>query len=326
MATTPDSRELTNTSAYPRDMRGYGRDVPRARWPDGARIAVQFVLNYEEGGENNPLHGDPTSETFLSELVTAQAYENRHMTMESMYEYGSRAGVWRILREFEQRGWPMTIFGVGMALQRYPELLDTFMKNGYEIANHGLRWIHYQNLPEATERRHIGIGTQVLKELTGGAWPQGWYTGRDSPNTRRLVVDQGGYEYDSDYYGDDLPFWTEVTKTDGTTAPHLVVPYSLDTNDMRYVQAQGFNTGDHFFTYLRDSFDALYAEGDPAGLDRPKMMSIGMHCRLLGKPGRIGSLQRFLDHVGQHDKVWVCRRIDIARHWKQTHPFAAAAA
>lgn len=323
MATNPDPRELTNTAGYPRDMQGYGRDVPHARWPNGARIAVQFVLNYEEGGENNPLHGDPTSETFLSELVTAQAYENRHMTMESMYEYGSRAGVWRILREFEQRGLPMTIFGVGMALQRYPELLDVFMRNGYEIANHGLRWIHYQNLPEATERRHIDIGTRVLKELTGGAWPQGWYTGRDSPNTRRLVADQGGYEYDSDYYGDDLPFWTEVTKTDGSKVPHLVVPYSLDTNDMRYVQAQGFNTGDHFFTYLRDSFDALYAEGDPAGLDRPKMMSIGMHCRLLGKPGRIGSLQRFLDHVGRHDKVWVCRRIDVARHWKQVHPFRA---
>ena len=325
MATTPDSREITNTSGYPRDMRGYGRDVPHARWPNGARIAVQFVLNYEEGGENNPLHGDPTSETFLSELVTAQAYENRHMTMESMYEYGSRAGVWRILREFEQRGWPMTIFGVGMALQRYPELLDTFMKNGYEIANHGLRWIHYQNLPEATERRHIDIGTRVLKELTGGAWPAGWYTGRDSPNTRRLVVDQGGYEYDSDYYGDDLPFWMDVTKTDGSVVPQLVVPYSLDTNDMRFVQAQGFNTGDHFFTYLRDSFDALYAEGDPAGLDRPKMMSIGMHCRLLGKPGRIGSLQRFMDHVAKHDKVWVCRRIDIARHWTQVHPYSGAA-
>lgn len=325
MAKPNDTREITETTGYPRDLRGYGRDVPHARWPDGARIAVQFVLNYEEGGENNPLHGDPTSETFLSELVTAQAYENRHMTMESMYEYGSRAGVWRILREFEQRGWPLTVFGVGMALQRYPELLDVFMKNGYEIANHGLRWIHYQNLPEATERRHIDIGTRVLKELTGGAWPQGWYTGRDSPNTRRLVVDQGGYEYDSDYYGDDLPFWMDVTKTDGSVVPQLIVPYSLDTNDMRYVQAQGFNTGDHFFTYLRDSFDALYAEGDPQGLDRPKMMSIGMHCRLLGKPGRIGSLQRFMDHVAKHDQVWVCRRIDIARHWKQVHPTSGAA-
>ena len=305
---------------YPRDLRGYGRDVPHARWPGGAKIAVQFVLNYEEGGENSPLHGDPTSETFLSELITAQAYENRHMTMESMYEYGSRVGVWRILREFEKRRLPLTVFGVGMALQRYPELLAAFMESGYEIANHGLRWIHYQNLPEATERRHIGIGTQLLRELTGGAWPLGWYTGRDSPNTRRLVADQGGYEYDSDYYGDDLPFWTEVEKTDGTRVSHLVVPYSLDTNDMRFVQAQGFNTGEHFFTYLRDSFDALYAEGE----DAPKMMSIGMHCRLLGKPGRIGALQRFLDHIEAHDRVWVCRRIDIARHWQATHPCAKA--
>ena len=241
------------------------------------------------------------------------------MTMESMYEYGSRAGVWRILREFESRGLPMTIFAVGMALQRYPELLDTFMKNGYEIANHGLRWIHYQNLPEANERRHMGLATHVLKDMTGGQWPLGWYTGRDSPNTRRLLVDQGGYEYDSDYYGDDLPFWMQVEKSDGTSVPHLVVPYSLDCNDMRFVQAQGFNTGDHFFNYLKDSFDALYAEGETA----PKMMSIGMHCRLLGKPGRIGSLKRFLDYVQSHEKVWICRRIDIAQHWKKTHPFQA---
>ncbi|MFT4268918.1 MAG: allantoinase PuuE [Xenophilus sp.] len=302
---------------YPRDMKGYGRDVPHARWPGGARIAVNFVLNYEEGGENNPLHGDAATETFLSEMVTAAAYENRHMTMESMYEYGSRAGVWRILREFESRGLPMTIFAVGMAIQRYPELLDVFMKNGYEIANHGLRWIHYQNIPESYERRHMELATHVLRDMTGGQWPQGWYTGRDSPNTRRLVVDRGDYEYDSDYYGDDLPFWMEVEKSDGSKAPHLVVPYSLDTNDMRFVQAQGFNTGEHFFTYLRDSFDALYAEGDTA----PKMMSVGMHCRLLGKPGRIGALRRFLDHIQKHERVWICRRIDIARHWKATHPF-----
>ena len=307
---------------YARDLRGYGRQVPHARWPGDAKIAVQFVLNYEEGGENNVLHGDPTSETFLSELVTAQAYENRHMTMESMYEYGSRAGVWRILREFEQRGLPLTVFGVVSALERYPELLKTFMDAGHEIANHGLRWIHYQNLPEATERRHVGVATHLLKELTGGAWPAGWYTGRDSPNTRRLVADQGGYEYDSDYYGDDLPFWLQVQRTDGSLAPHLVVPYSLDTNDMRFVQAQGFNTGEHFFNYLRDSFDALYAEGDEA----PKMMSIGMHCRLLGRPGRIGSLRRFLDHVQSHERVWICRRIDIARHWQATHPFDAQTA
>ena len=305
---------------YPRDLRGHGRTPPHAQWPGNARIALQFVLNYEEGGENNPLHGDATSETFLSELVTAQAYENRHMTMESMYEYGSRAGVWRILREFDARGLPLTIFGIGMALQRYPELLAKFMARGDEIANHGLRWIHYQNLPEATERHHVDIATRLLQELTGGQWPLGWYTGRDSPNTRRLVADHGGYEYDSDYYGDDLPFWMTVEKTDGSRVPHLVVPYALDTNDMRYVQAQGFNTGEHFFNYLKDSFDALYVEGDPQGLDRPKMMSIGMHCRLLGKPGRIGSLRRFLDHVQAHEQVWVARRIDIARHWKTHHP------
>ena len=248
------------------------------------------------------------------------------MTMESMYEYGSRAGVWRILREFDSRQLPLTVFGVATALERYPELVGEFMQRGHEIANHGLRWIHYQNLPEATEKRHVDIATRVLKELTGGAWPLGWYTGRDSPNTRRLVVEHGGYEYDSDYYGDDLPFWTEVDKADGSKAPHLVVPYSLDTNDMRFVQTQGFNTGEHFFAYLKDAFDVLYAEGDPAGLDRPKMMSIGMHCRLLGKPGRIGSLRRFLDHVQAHEQVWIARRIDIARHWRAEHPFAATVA
>jgi len=309
--------EDTSNLPYPRDMVGYGRDVPHAQWPGRAKIAVNFVLNYEEGGENSPLHGDAATETFLSEMVTAAAYENRHMTMESMYEYGSRAGVWRILREFEKRGLPMTIFAVGMAVQRYPELLDVFVKNGYEIANHGLRWIHYQNIPESYERRHMELATHVLRDMTDGQWPQGWYTGRDSPNTRRLVVDRGDYEYDSDYYGDDLPFWTEVTKTDGSVAPHLVVPYSLDCNDMRFVQAQGFNTGEHFFNYLRDSFDALYAEGE----DAPKMMSIGMHCRLLGKPGRIGALQRFLDHIQKHERVWICRRIDIAQHWKKVHPY-----
>jgi allantoinase len=244
------------------------------------------------------------------------------MTMESMYEYGARVGVWRILREFDRRGLPLTVFGVVSALERYPELVQTFVARGDEIANHGLRWIHHQHMPEATERKHIAVATELLKQMAGAAWTGGWYTGRDSPNTRRLVVEQGGYEYDSDYYGDDLPFWLSVQKADGALAPHLVVPYSLDTNDMRFVQAQGFNTGDHFFTYLRDSFDALYAEGD----ETPKMMSIGMHCRLLGKPGRIGSLQRFLDHVQSKDRVWICRRIDIARHWKAVHPYNAATA
>jgi allantoinase len=307
---------------YPRDLQGYGRTPPHAGWPGRARIAVQFVLNFEEGGENNVLHGDKASETFLSEIVGAQAFEARHLSMESMYEYGSRAGVWRILREFEQRRLPLTVFGVGMALQRCPEVVAAFLERGYEIANHGLRWIHYQHLPEAIERAHMAEATRLLRELTAGEWPLGWYTGRDSPNTRRLVADQGGYEYDSDYYGDDLPFWLQVQRSDGSLAPHLVVPYTLDANDMRFASPQGFNTADHFFSYLRDSFDALYAEGDEA----PKMMSVGMHCRLLGKPGRIGALQRFLDHIGAHDRVWVCRRIDIARHWRATHPFDAATA
>ncbi|MEO6897491.1 MAG: allantoinase PuuE [Caldimonas sp.] len=308
-------------TSYPRDLRGYGAIPPHARWPRGARIAVQFVLNYEEGGENSVLHGDPTSETFLSELVTAPAYGSRHMTMESLYEYGSRVGLWRILREFDSRRLPLTVFGVATALERYSELVGEFMSRGHEIANHGLRWIHHQDLPEETERHHVEIATRVIRELTGGVWPLGWYTGRDSPNTRRLVVEHGGFEYDSDYYGDDLPFWTEVETRGGERRAHLVVPYSLDTNDMRFVQTQGFNTGEHFFAYLRDAFDALYVEGDPDGLDRPKMMSIGMHCRVLGKPGRIGSLRRFLDHVQAHEHVWVTRRIDIARHWRSEHPF-----
>lgn len=314
------------TRPYPRDLIGYGRTPPHAQWPGQARIAVQFVLNYEEGGENCALHGDAASETFLSELITAQAFDNRHMTMESMYEYGSRAGVWRILREFENRKLPLTIFGVVQALARYPELTEALVASGHEIACHGLKWIHYQHLPETREREDMRAATEQLKAMTQGQWPLGWYTGRDSPNTRRLVADQGGYAYDSDYYGDDLPFWTKVAKSDGVVVPHLVIPYSLDTNDMRFVQAQGFNTGDHFFTYLRDSFDALYAEGDPDGLNSPKMMSIGMHCRLLGKPGRIGALQRFLDHIQRHDKVWIPRRIDIAQHWQKTFPFADTAA
>jgi len=221
------------------------------------------------------------------------------------------------VREFERRGLPLTVFGVGMALQRYPELVDCFVQNGWEIANHGLRWIHYQNLHEATERRHMGLATHVLKDMTNGQWPVGWYTGRDSPNTRRLVADDGRLEYDSDYYGDELPFWTEVARTDGAVVPRLVVPYTLDTNDMRFSLPQGFAQAEDFFIYLRDSFDALYAEGD----ESPKMLSIGMHCRLLGRPGRIVALQRFLDHVQQHERVWICRRIDIARHWQATHPY-----
>ncbi|MEO7335106.1 MAG: allantoinase PuuE [Caldimonas sp.] len=312
------------TPDYPRDLIGYGRDTPHPRWPGKARIAVQFVLNYEEGAENCVLHGDPASETFLSEIIGAQAFETRHLSMESMYEYGSRAGAWRILREFESRGLPLTVFGVSMALQRNPELVQAFLQGGHEIACHGWRWIHYQHMSEAKERRHVEIGTQIIRDLTDGAWPLGWYTGRDSPNTKRLVADQGGYVYDSDYYGDDLPFWMPVQRTDGQTEQRLIVPYALDTNDMRFASMQGFNTGDHFYAFLKDAFDVLYVEGDPDGIDRPKMLSIGMHCRILGRPARFRALQRFLDHVQQHEHVWITRRIDIARHWIETQPAPSA--
>ena len=304
---------------YPRDLKGHGRDMPQAQWPKQARVALNFVLNYEEGGENNVLHGDPGSEQFLSEMFNPPAYPMRHLSMESIYEYGSRAGVWRILREFERRQMPLTVFAVSMALQRHLELAEAFMELGHEIACHGWRWVNYQQINEVVEREHVRIGTDILKQITGGAWPLGWYTGRDSPATRRLVADQGGFEYDSDYYGDDLPFWLNVKTTSGNLLPQLVVPYTMDCNDMRFGLPQGFSQGDEFFEYLRDSFDVLYAEGE----DCPKMMSIGMHCRILGRPGRLRGLQRFLDHVEKHDKVWVTRRIDIARHWKQVHPFNA---
>ena len=306
------------TASYPRDMVGYGRNPPQAQWPGNARIALQFVLNYEEGAENSVLHGDPGSEQFLSEMFNPPAFAARHLSMESIYEYGSRVGVWRILRAFEQRGLPLTVFGVADALRRNPDVTAEFREAGHEIACHGLRWINYQGVDEATEREHLQLAVKALQSMTGEP-PAGWYTGRDSPNTRRLVVDHGGFEYDSDYYGDDLPFWMKVRKSDDSVVPHLVVPYTLDANDMRFSLPQGFSQADDFFTYLRDSFDALYAEGDTA----PKMMSVGMHCRLLGRPGRIVALQRFLDHVGKHDRVWICRRIDIARHWKRVHPFAA---
>ncbi|MRT32078.1 MULTISPECIES: allantoinase PuuE [Herbaspirillum] len=308
---------MSQQQTYPRDLAGYGRNPPHARWPGQARVALQFVLNYEEGGENCVLHGDPASEQFLSEIVGAAAYPARHMSMESIYEYGSRVGVWRILREFEKRGLPMTIFGVATALQRSPDVTQAFQELGHEIACHGLKWIHYQNMDIETERAHMREAVQIFRELTGSA-PLGWYTGRDSPNTRQLVVEHGGFAYDSDYYGDDLPFWTEVETSDGVKAPHLVVPYTLDSNDMRFATPQGFNTSEHFYQYLKDSFDVLYEEGEEA----PKMLSIGMHCRLLGRPGRFRALQRFLDYVQSHDKVWICRRIDIAEHWKKTHPFS----
>ncbi|MBQ5946549.1 allantoinase PuuE [Massilia sp. ST3] len=308
---------------YPRDLVGYGRNPPHARWPGGARIALQFVLNYEEGAENSVLHGDPASETFLSEIIGASAFPMRHMSMESLYEYGSRAGLWRVLRLFEERGLPLTVFGVAMALKRNPEAVAAFRELGHEIACHGLRWISYQNVDEATERAHLREAVGIIRELTG-APPLGWYTGRDSPNTRRLVVEHGGFAYDADHYGDDLPLWQRVEHTgpDGAlrSTPHLVVPYTLDTNDMRFAAMQGFNSGTQFFDYLKDAFDVLYAEGDPNGLNQPKMLSIGLHCRLVGRPARAAALARFLDYVGRHQHVWIARRIDIANHWKSVHP------
>ncbi|WP_347557083.1 allantoinase PuuE [Robbsia sp. KACC 23696] len=310
---------LMQDPAYPRDMIGYGRDPVHAGWPGGARIALQFVLNYEEGGENNVLHGDAGSEQFLSEIVSAASYPARHMSMESIYEYGSRAGVWRILREFEKRGLPLTVFAVAMALERHPDLASAFTELGHEIACHGLRWIHYQDMPRDQEAEHMRLGMEAITTLTGTR-PLGWYTGRDSPQTRQLVAEYGGFLYDSDYYGDDLPFWTDVPVRNGQTVPQLIVPYTLDANDMRFATPQGFNTAEQFFVYLRDTFDVLYAEGEST----PKMMSVGMHCRLLGRPGRFVALQRFLDHVARHDKVWICRRDDIARHWHQHHPHVRA--
>ena len=305
---TPVTR---SASDYPRDLIGYGRTPPHADWPGQARIAVQFVLNYEEGAENCVLHGDAASETFLSEIIGAQPFAGaRHMSMESLYEYGSRAGVWRLLRLFGDRGLPLTVFAVGMALERHPEAGAAMAEAGHEIASHGWRWINYHGVDEDTERAHLRLAVDAIRHVTGAA-PLGWYTGRTSENTRRLVVEHGGFLYDADSYSDDLPYWEVVSGK-----PHLIVPYTLDTNDMRFATLQGFNSGEQFFAYLRDAFDVLYAEGEAA----PKMLSIGLHCRLAGRPARIASLARFLDHVQRHDRVWICRRVDIARHWIARHP------
>ncbi|CAN5372692.1 allantoinase PuuE [soil metagenome] len=304
---------------YPRDMVGYGRNVPHARWPGGARIALSFVLNYEEGAENSVLDGDPASETFLSEIVGAQAFAMRHMSMESLYEYGSRAGVWRVLRLFEQRGLPLTIFAVARALERNAEVTQAFVQLGHEIASHGLRWISYQAIDEATERAHMAEAFETIRRLTGAA-PLGWYTGRDSPSTLRLVADHGGFVYHSDSYADDLPYHVDVRRTDGSMHRQLVLPYTLDTNDMRFAAPQGFNSGTQFFDYLKDAFDVLYDEGNPDGLDRPKMLSIGLHNRIIGRPARLASLARFLDYVAGHPDVWITRRIDIANHWASLGP------
>jgi allantoinase len=280
---------------YPRDLVGYGRTPPHPAWPGQARIALQFVLNYEEGGENNVLHGDAASETFLSEIIGAAAFPMRHMSMESLYEYGSRAGLWRVLRLFEERKLPLTVFGVAMALKRNPEAVAAFRQLGHEIACHGLKWISYQNIDEATERAHMAEAVQIMRELTGEA-PLGWYTGRDSPNTRRLVAEHGGFAYDADNYGDDLPFWERV-EVAGAVKPQLVVPYTLDTNDMRFAATQGFNSGTQFFDYLKDAFDVLYAEGDPNGLNQPKMLSVGLHCGAGALPRLRATARQGVDHA-----------------------------
>jgi putative urate catabolism protein len=300
----------SGASPYPRDLKGYGRVPPHARWPGAARIAVQFVLNYEEGGENCILHGDPASEAFLSEIVGAQPWpEQRHMNMESIYEYGARAGFWRIWRMFTQRQCPLTVYGVATALMRSPEQVGAMKEAGWEIASHGLKWIDYKDFTREAEREHLLQAISIHAEATK-ARPYGWYTGRNSEHTLELVMEEGGFLYSSDSYADDLPYWVQ-----GSRGPHLVIPYSLDANDMRFATSQGFNSGDQFFTYLKDTFDVLYAEGE----ERPRMMSVGLHCRLAGRPGRAAALARFMDYVLSHDKVWVARRIEIARHWHAEH-------
>ncbi|HEY3695784.1 allantoinase PuuE [Phenylobacterium sp.] len=300
------------TGDYPRDLIGYGRNPPHADWPGGARIAVQMVLNYEEGGEACVLHGDGGAETFLSDLINpAPVPGARHMSMEQVYEYGSRAGVWRLLRLFERHHVPATVFGVAMALERNPAVVEAFLKAGHEIASHGWRWINYQNVPEAEERAHLQKAIEVHARVTGER-PLGWYTGRTSANTRRLVAEAGGFLYDADDYSDDLPFWTEVEGK-----PQLIVPYTLEANDMRFA-GTGLNTGEQFYSYLKDAFDVLYAEG----AERPKMMSVGLHCRIVGRPGKMAGLERFIRYALGHDDVWFCRRIDIARHWRARHPHA----
>ncbi|MEB4593216.1 allantoinase PuuE [Candidatus Thiothrix sp. Deng01] len=298
-------------SSYPRDLIGYAGQPPHANWPGGARIAVQFVLNYEEGAENCILHGDAASEAFLSEIVAARPYEGvRHPSMESIYEYGSRAGFWRILHYFRQREIPLTVFGVAMALERNPQAVEAMLENGHEICSHGWRWIDHQWMSREQEREHMQRAIDSIEHMTGEK-PKGWYTGRNSPHTRELLLEHDGFLYDSDDYSDDLPFWVKVSGKH-----HLVVPYTLDSNDMRFATPQGFNSGEQFFQYLKDAFDVLYAEGEEA----PKMLSIGMHCRLIGRPGRFRALQRFVEYAQQQQDVWFCRRIDIARHWIKEHP------
>ena len=300
------------SSKYPRDLVGYGQNPPNFELPAKAKIALQFVLNYEEGGENSVLHGDAHSETFLSEIIGAKPYEARHMSMESLYEYGSRAGFWRIQRLFTERGLPLTVFAVASALKRNPDAVAAMLEADWEIACHGLKWIDHQHMPMEEERQQIIEAIRIQSEVTGTR-PLGWYTGRDSPNTRNLVMEQGGFLYDSDSYADDLPYW--VDNPFDSENPHLVIPYTLDTNDMRFASPQGFNSGDQFYTYLKDAFDVLYEEGSEC----PKLLNIGLHCRIIGRPARFKALIRFLDYVQSKSDVWVCRRLDIANHWHQNY-------
>lgn len=288
-----------------RDLIGYGSNLPKVEWPNKARIAVQIVLNYEEGAENCVLNGDKNSEVFLSEIIGAQPIKGRHMNMESLYEYGSRAGFWRLHNLFQEKKIPITIFGVGMALEKNPEICKAIIEADYEVASHGWRWIDYQNIKKSEEKKHMQLAIKAHTKIFGKR-PDGWYTGRCSPNTRDLVMEDGGFLYDSDSYSDDLPYWENRNKK-----KQLIIPYTLDNNDMRFATNQGFNTGDHFYSYLKDSFDALYEEGRT----NPKMMSVGLHCRLIGKPGRIQSLKKFLDYIKKHEDIWVCKRVDIAKHW-----------
>jgi putative urate catabolism protein len=296
---------------YSRNLRGYGANPPDPRWPDGARLALQIVLNYEEGGENCVLHGDSASEAFLSEIINAEAREGvRHMSMESLYEYGTRVGVWRLYKLFDRYKVPVTVFAVGMAVERYPEPVHALHAAGHEICSHGYRWVDYQHVDESIEREHMQRAIRAIEDATGER-PLGWYTGRSSPNTRALVVEEGGFVYDADDYSDELPFWNRQHGR-----PHLVIPYTLDANDMRFATPQGFNSGEQFLQYLKDTFDVLYAEGAHS----PRMMSVGLHCRISGRPGRFAALESFLRYVRSHDDVWICRRIDIARHWAENYP------
>ena len=307
-----------NQDAYPRDLKGYAGNPPKANWPGGAKIAVQFVLNIEEGAENSVLHGDGHSERFLSDVLGTPEFLNRHQSIESAFEYGSRVGVWRVLDTFKEYGLPITTFTCASAAEKTPHIVERILEDGHEVASHGLRWITYQDMYRETEREHVRRATEIFESMLGKQ-PLGWYTGRDSPNTRELVAEQGGYIYDSDSYADELPYWLNVKVEDDhkiTRKPHLVIPYTLETNDMRFASSPGFTNAEPFYQYLKDSFDTLYEEG----AHTPKMLTIGLHCRIIGRAGRITALKQFLKYITSKPDVWVCRRDEIAKHWYENHP------